>query len=350
MNERAQMRLYRAAALTAATLLAALAPALVVASLPALVVASLSQSIQILPVALTVTLGHTVILGLPCFFILESRRGVNAISAIAAGLAVGALPFGILIEILRLVATGVRSNVWTNGVPTVVNGVRTLAGWIEFFESVIQLGLFGALAGLVFWLTLKVWERRAAPAEIIANLPLRRRPIRSAASVGTLALAVLLTTSVFAIPVITKDRTCHNMFRDGRTSVGSQANMYVSMGMDEWPKLTEIFDHFAPAHGMSIRNSSLNRADVRILALSLCTEQGTNINVIDQRWASRDFASLLGGTPITVYELRENSGWQKLAADLLVEIRAAFPEKLEFRGGDGRVIPTPAELENGRAR
>jgi hypothetical protein len=171
-----------------------------------------------------------------------------------------------------------------------------------------------------------------------------------AGSAGTLVLAVLLTTGVFAIPAITKDRTCHNMFRDGRTSVRPQVNMRVSVGIDEWPKLTEIFERFAPAHGMSVTNSSSDRTDVRVLHLSLCTEQGTNIEVIDQRWASRDFASLFGGAPIIVYELRENSGWQRLAADLLLEIRAAFPEKLEFRGGDGRVIPTPPELENGRAR
>ena len=96
MNERTRMRLYRLAGLTATTFLAALAPALVVGSL--------SQSLQILPFALGVTLGHTIILGLPCFFILESGRRVNVISAITAGFAVGALP----LAILGLVATGGR--------------------------------------------------------------------------------------------------------------------------------------------------------------------------------------------------------------------------------------------------
>jgi hypothetical protein len=256
---------------------------------------------------------------------------VNLFSAITAGFAVGALPFGIFVGILV-------------GIP---------AGGL--FEAAViyfgLFGLFGALAGLVFWITLKAWEWRGTSTETIATLPRGRQFMHMGASAGTLILAVLLTTGVFAIPVITWDRTCHNMLRDGRTSVGSQANMYVSVGMDEWPKLTELFEQFAPAHGMSIRNSSRNQTSVRILALSLCTEQGTNIEVLDQRWAHKDFASLFGwGTPIRVYELRENSGWQKLAADLLADIGATFPGKVEFRDGMSRVIPTPPELENGRAR
>jgi hypothetical protein len=331
MNERTQMRPYRLGGLTAATLLAALAPALVVGSLPALVDGSLGQSIQTLQFALCVTLAHTIVLGLPCFFILESRRRVNLFSAITAGFAVGALPFGILDGILASMPAGNFS-----ASATVVYGVL--------------FGLFGALAGLVFWITLKAWGWRAAPAEIIATLPRRTRFVRIGGSAGTLVLAVLLTTGVFAIHVIW-DRTCHNPFRDGRTLVRSQANMYVSVGMDEWPKLTEIFERFAPAHGMSTRNSSLNRSGVRVLSLSLCTERGTNIELHDQRWAHKDFASLYGwGAPIImVYELRESSGWQKLAADLLVEVGAAFPGKVQFRDGQGRrVIPTPPELGNGR--
>lgn len=198
---------------------------------------------------------------------------------------------------------------------------------------------------------LKLWGWRAAPAETIANLPGRRRSMHIAASAGTFILAVLLTTGVFAIPIITKDRTCHNMGRDGRTFVRSQVNMFVSGGMDEWPKLTEIFERFAPVHGMAMRNSSLNRTGVRVLSLSLCTERGTNIELLDQRWAHKDFASLYGlGIPVSVYELRENSGWQELAADLLSEIEAAFPGKIEFRDGMSHVIPTPPELTHRRAR
>lgn len=227
------MRLYRLAAVTAATLLAALAPALAVGSLPALVDRSLGQSLQILPPALGATLGHAIILGLPCFFILDSRRRVNLFSAITVGFAVGALPFGIFVGILASLPVGNTSS-WTNGVPTVVNGVRTLAGWIELFGALIYaglFGLFGALAGLVFWLTLKAWGWRAAPAEMATSLPERGRFLRVGASTGTLVLAVVVTTGVFAIPAITKDRTCHNMFRDGRTSVVPQVSMYVSAGM-----------------------------------------------------------------------------------------------------------------------
>ena len=118
MNTSGRICGYRLAGLTAATLLAALAPALVVAWL--------SWSTQILPFALTVTLGHTIVLGLPWFFVLESRREAHLISALKAGFAVGALPLGIL-----TIFPGGTFNASTNEVPTVINGVRTLAGWLE---------------------------------------------------------------------------------------------------------------------------------------------------------------------------------------------------------------------------
>jgi hypothetical protein len=125
--------------------------------------------------------------------------------------------------------------------------------------------------------------------------------------------------------------------------------MYVMMGTEDWPKLTEVFEHFAEGHDMSMRNSSRDQAGVvRVLALSLCTEQGANIETADQRWASKNFESLYGwGTHIGVYELHENSGWQRLAGDLLAEVEAAWPGKVALRDGRGHVIPTPKELQNG---
>jgi hypothetical protein len=80
---------YRLATLVAATLFAALAPVLVVACLD-------SSSVQLLPFVLIVTLAHTIVLGLPCFVLLDGTRGVTAIWAITAGAAIGAVPLGIL--------------------------------------------------------------------------------------------------------------------------------------------------------------------------------------------------------------------------------------------------------------
>jgi hypothetical protein len=176
----------------------------------------------------------------------------------------------------------------------------------------------------------------------------RRHPsTRIATWAGGLAVAFLLTSGVFAIPAITKDRTCHNMISDGRSSVTTGVVMYVSIEMEDWPKLTEIFERFAAEHGMSMRNSSRGQGDfVRALALSLCREQGPNIWASDQRWASQNFASLFGwGTRVGVREVDGN--WQPLARDLLAEVEAAWPGKVAFRDRRSQVIPTPKELLSG---
>jgi hypothetical protein len=327
---------YRLVDVVSAMLFAALAPAAVVTCL--------SPSIDIMPWALAVTLAHTVILGLPCFVAIERKRGVKAISAVVAGFAVGAMPLGVL----GLLPKG-NSSTSTDGVPTMIDGVFTLAGWIEYLASLVMFGAFGALAGLVFWLTLKWCGRRAMPGEIVAKRVPRKRSTQISISVGTFAAGILLTSGVFAIPAITKDRTCHNMFRDGRTSVGPRASMHVSIGMEDWPQLTEIFERFGVAHGLSFRNSSREHPNVfRDLSLSLCTEQGTNITARDPRWANKNFESIYGwGTHVGVYELRENSGWQPFAADLLAEIEAAFPGSVKFRDGRSQMIATPEELLGG---
>jgi hypothetical protein len=326
---------YRLIDIASAALLAALAPALVVTCL--------SPSIKIMPWALGVTLASTLFLGLPCFVAIELKRGVNTISAIVAGFAVGAVPFGVL----GLLPKG-NYSASTNNVPTIVNGIPTLAGWIEYLELLLTFGALGALAGLVFWLTLKWCGRRTTVAESAATRIHRTPFTQLSISAGTFALAVLLATGVFAIPDITKDRTCHNMFRDGRTSVGSQVSMNLAIGMEDWPKLTEIFERFGTAHGLSFKNSSQDRPNAfRDLELSLCTDQGADIVARDPRWASKNFESIYGrGTFIAVYELRGNSGWQHLAADFLADVEAVWPGKVVFRNGKGQIIPRPEGLRS----
>src|SRR6185436_11963569 len=98
-------------------------------------------------------------------------------------------------------------------------------------------GLFGALAGLVFWLVLKL-SGELATREPSADYGSEQTSYRSGSARASMLLgatAVILTTVVLAIPTITKDRSCHNMFRDGRRSVVPQLSIDLHIEAQDWP-------------------------------------------------------------------------------------------------------------------
>jgi hypothetical protein len=332
------VRLQSTGALIAALLFAAL--------VPSFVVAALAQSIGVLPLAFGAALGHAVVLGLPLFFVLRSKHWVNSVSSIMGGFLVGAIPGGIFTWPLR---PGTGTNSSTNGVPTVIDGIPTAAGWLGYIEFLAFLGALGALGGLFFWLTLKLSGELARAGHTaegrVESHGRRGYRIRSVIALG--AVAVALAALVFAIPIIRKDRTCHNMFRDGRSSVHSQLNVDILIAIEDWPALSRQFEEFAAAHALSFRNSS--RTDpgvVHVLGLSLCNENGVNISAIDQRWVPRNLEPIVPGrgVGVGVYELRENSGWRAHARDLVAVLEAAWPGKVTFRDKDGRLMPKPTDL------
>src|SRR5262245_63952606 len=108
------MRLQDLATYAAAFLFAALAPALLYSLA--------GGSYQLLPLTLTVTLAHALVLGLPLFLIVRRTGWVNVFSATAGGFLIGAIPIGLMSWPL----TWTRgSNVSIEGVPTVIDGVPT---------------------------------------------------------------------------------------------------------------------------------------------------------------------------------------------------------------------------------
>ena len=160
-------------------------------------------------------------------------------------------------------------------------------------------------------------------------------------------IALLLTGGVAAIPAITKDRTCHNMFRDGRrTGVTPQARIGLEIDVEGWPKLIQTLQQFAAAHSLSFRNASKSHPEVvQALYLSLCNERGVNITVNDQRWASRSYNPFGGGgVPIGVYELQAGSGWEPLTRSLIGVLESSWPGSVRYRDGNGRVVPIPDHL------
>jgi hypothetical protein len=302
-------------------------------------------SMDFLPYAFAVAIGHAVLLGQPLFVMFYRKGWVNALSCIAAGLVIGAIPISFFAWPWN---PGNRFSSWSNNVPKVIDGVPTMAGWLEYAELTGIFGLHGAIAGFVFWLVLRV---TVAPKEAGED-PWRASRWRQRMPAVTLVTALLLVAGVAAVPAITKDRTCHNMFRDGRQSIGPQVNLDLQISKEDWPGLAALLATFSVKHGMDFRDSTRIEPNMHYLALSMCNDRGVSIEVLDMRLAHRNFQpSIPGrGVPVAVFEVHEGSGWTQIARPLVAEIEATWPAKLTFRDSLGRVMPMPITLRDSNAK
>jgi hypothetical protein len=308
----------------AAVLLGALAPALIVASL--------SFGIAVLPFAFAVTLGHSVFLALPLALIYRAKRWTRLGAVVVGGFLIGATPMAVVTWPLSLSA---RTTASIDGVPTIVNGVPTAAGWLSYLEPLALFGALGAVGGFVFWSTFRWTGLLIAP-------DLRPTPSLTNSRSGVWLAGAAVTASIIvgAIPSITKDRSCHNLFRDGRTSAVPKVRIDLDAGMDDWPRLTDLTQKFGTAHGMRFRNSNETRSDIKILSLNACTEAGLVITVDEQRWAARKYAPPITarGIPIGIFDLNDGDGWRQLAQDLVTVLESEWPGKLGFRDGKGLIV------------
>jgi hypothetical protein len=114
-----------------------------------------SQTLALLRTTFIVTLAHAFILGIPLFLALRSITSTGAITCALGGLLLGAMPFGALALVSMI---GLQS-ASTGGKATVVNGVPTLAGWIEYAYAVGSIGLLGLAGGLTFWVAMRLSDQ-----------------------------------------------------------------------------------------------------------------------------------------------------------------------------------------------
>jgi hypothetical protein len=321
-----------------ARILAWIGALLLSAMAPALIITVLSWQIVLLPPAFAIALGHAVILGLPVALICLVNRWTGLRAAVAAGLLVGAIPGGLSFWIIPFF----RGNASINGVPTVIDGILTSAGWVEFLALVGRLGGLGVAGSIVFWSVLKR-SRALEPTGPGASAAAPRRLGFAAAVAGA---AVIASIAVAAIPTATEDRTCHNVLRDGRRSINAKAVIELDIGLPEWPTLTTLVQQFGATHGMSFRNS--NESDpgvVEALGLSVCTEQGVAISANEQRWTpSIDPSTRGGGVSIAVYDPGDGTAWPSLTRDFAATLESQWHGKVRFRSSDGRVIPIDEAL------
>jgi hypothetical protein len=218
-----------------------------------------------------VALGHAIVLGLPLFLFLRAKSLVGIISCALGGFVVGAIgpaSFG-----LMGMFGNASYNASSGGRATIVNGAPTLAGWIEYAQAVGYAGLIGLAGGLTFWLVTRLSGQ--IPPEPATATP----PARSPAMSRTVAVvAIAATCAVLLLPSIVTDKSCHNLFRDGRTSIAPQIYARVNLTAEDWPALTQLTTDYAAAHSLSLRSDQAIRSG-RLMwrNLNLCNEAGINI-------------------------------------------------------------------------
>lgn len=139
--------------------IAGVAVAVVFAGLaPALVMAALWHTAKVAPFAFTFTfaiaVSHAVLLGLPLFLVFRSMGWINVVTCVVFGFAVGAAPAGVLTWPLQHPELHASASV--DGVPTIIDGIITGAGLVNYIKPLIYFGLYGALGGFAFWVAL-IW-------------------------------------------------------------------------------------------------------------------------------------------------------------------------------------------------
>lgn len=309
---------------------------LVASFTPAFAFGVLSSSATVVPIAFVIALAHAALLGVPLATLLWRKNRLTACSAMVSGFAVGSA----IVFVLTWPAlfSGVSGSV--NGIATVVNGVPTTAGWVNYAKGVAFFGQFGAVGGLAFWVSLKLhgaFEHKSTG---------KRGPFAQKSVSYFGLLVVFIVAGVLLIPAATKDRSCHNVLRDGRTSISPVLHIDLDVKESDWPDLTQLYIDFAQAHAMQFRDSSENRPGaVTLLYLSACRDDFV-VSTNEQRWSHRNFEPTMPGwgIGIRVYEMEIGAEWPVAAMDLTERLERRWPTQVRFRDNSGSIVPRPPNL------
>lgn len=284
------------------------------ALVPAGIAGLLAMNSGLAILVFVVAMAHAVVLGLPAALVLLRKGRESALTALVAGFLIGALPLGLFFALSQ---PADFSSV--GGVPTSVQGIRTASGWIGIVQTAATLGVLGAIGGLSAWLCWKLTRQNAW------------------ISIGVVAAMV---ACLFALPVLSADRSCHNPMQDGRTSIGSELNAHIPLGREDWPILAQVFEDFADTHQWSFRDDS-GRYSVPAISLSVCAVEGTQITAMRQVWSNEPDFMNERGVSIGVYQPQGGNSWERPTQELLLSIEQRWPGRLGFTNERGQDIEPP---------
>ena len=132
---------------------AAVVPAVIVVALIGLLTGDLAGAAPVGMLVLMVAAAHVLLLGVPVFAFLYWRNWVRWWSLTAFGFVVGCIPAGIIFWPPRYERRQYASSWQEDGVWTMIDGMPTLAGWLEFGKRLAWFGALGAVGALAFWFT-----------------------------------------------------------------------------------------------------------------------------------------------------------------------------------------------------
>jgi hypothetical protein len=285
----------------------------------ALLAAVAARSARWFPFAFIVAL----LLALPAFIVLDSgrRRGrVTMLSSVVAGFLICALSFGYILLIHSPDFLSI------DGTPTVVDGWKTAMGWFYVLFDAARFGLYGAVAGLVFWLWI------GSSAAITGRTASR-------ATAARLSVFSVAAVTIFAIvqwpPPLLFDRSCHNPFRGGLTSIGPEASLSLNVAEEEWPSVYSLLEEFALRRAWS--SMTYVRTERRlwlIMTSSICNKAGTQIQTMGWLYPEEEVT-------LAVYQPQGGDSWMQPAGELVGMLSERWPGRLKFTGDAGEEVPVP---------
>ena len=280
---------------------------------------------------------------LPAFLSVRAYGQVTLRACLFGGLGVGAVPA--LLGALGLFAT---DEAWDGGAPSVVDHVPTLHGLVSLATLAAMMTALGVASAFVFWLVLTAC--RALPA-INRHTEVMPRALPTAAAV---LLAFGLTGFVVSLPRITRDRSCHNIFRDDKTPP-ERLTLTLSIPRSDWPRLRALATDFAQRDGLSLRDDSADSRNP--FDLNICGEGRATI-MIEELSHEIGWIGASGPAPapappargeitgvvIDIYALSPDTAWQGSTRDLVATLDRTWPGRLSVMGDDGKHPARPKWL------
>jgi len=117
-------------------------------------------------ICLVIAVAHVIVLGIPAYLVLRWRNAVSWWSTLLCGFTLGVVPAGVFLWPLRY--ADLESSSTVNGVQTMVDGVPTAAGWLQYLGGVSFFGACGVVGAAAF-----LAVRRMGPKNSFKPNPLR---------------------------------------------------------------------------------------------------------------------------------------------------------------------------------